>query len=75
VIQDNKFILISNISDGTQYLDKIGVYLAMPSGVIRGALANLGISAVVNASVEKLPIVRFNLKINTLTDDSAESHA
>ena len=32
VIQDNKFLLIANIADGNQYLDRVAIYLSMPSG-------------------------------------------
>lgn len=90
VIQDNKFSLIANIAEGTQYLEQIPIYLAMPSGmfylefmnscvslgIVRGALANLGINARVNASVEKLPIVRFNITIQaSSSEDKHETQA
>ncbi|KAI6189818.1 hypothetical protein M3Y97_00049800 [Aphelenchoides bicaudatus] len=69
VIQDNKFSFIANIAEGAQYLDQIAIYLSMPSGVVRGALANLGINARVSATVEKLPVVRFNVTIQPSSSD------
>jgi len=61
---DNRFHTVAALSEGTQYLEESVVFLAFPSGVVRGALANLGISALVTAQVEKLPIVKFNIHLN-----------
>ncbi|KAI6228922.1 hypothetical protein M3Y99_01171800 [Aphelenchoides fujianensis] len=71
VIQDNRFTLLASFSDGTQYLKDVSVYLAFPSGVLRGALSNLGIEANVSATVEKLPTVRFNITIQK--EDAADA--
>ncbi|KAI1722776.1 transport protein particle (TRAPP) component domain-containing protein [Ditylenchus destructor] len=64
IIQDNKFVTVAALSDSTQYLEESIIFLAFPSGIVRGALANLGISAIVNAQVEKLPVVKFNVQLN-----------
>ena len=43
VVQDNNFSMLRTFSDSTQFTKDIGIYLAFPSGVIRGALACLNI--------------------------------
>ena len=37
--------------------------LFFPCGILRGALANLGLSAIVNADFNVLPGVTFNIRI------------
>lgn len=55
--------VLTAFSEGTQFLKQAGIYLALPSGIIRGALSNLGIQAVVTPSVEALPSVKFHIQI------------
>ncbi|PAV88787.1 hypothetical protein WR25_12864 isoform B [Diploscapter pachys] len=43
VVQDNNFSMLRTFSDSTQFTKDIGIYLAFPSGVIRGALACLNV--------------------------------
>ncbi|XP_035685775.1 trafficking protein particle complex subunit 6B-like [Branchiostoma floridae] len=38
-------------------------YLAFPCGLIRGALANLGISCIVTAEVQNMPACKFQIMI------------
>uniref|UniRef100_A0A914CST0 Trafficking protein particle complex subunit 6B n=1 Tax=Acrobeloides nanus TaxID=290746 RepID=A0A914CST0_9BILA len=64
VIQDNKFFTVASFSEGTQYIEEAAIYLSLPAGILRGALANLGISCIVIASTEKLPAVKFNVNLN-----------
>uniref|UniRef100_A0AC35G6Q7 Trafficking protein particle complex subunit 6B n=1 Tax=Panagrolaimus sp. PS1159 TaxID=55785 RepID=A0AC35G6Q7_9BILA len=64
VVQDNKFITISSFAEGTQYLKESAMYLCFPAGVVRGALANLGIKCVVSAAVETIPIVKFTIHLH-----------
>ena len=56
-------MLLTSFADGTQYLERIGLFLAFPAGVVRGALSNLGIEARVTATVERLPLIRFNVTV------------
>lgn len=63
-MQDNKFYTLASFSEGVQYISEAAIFLAFPSGVIRGALSNLNIKAIVTPQVEKLPIVKFNIQLN-----------
>jgi len=64
IIQDNLFHTVVALSDGTQYLKESLMYLAFPAGVVRGALENLGVKATVTAQIERLPAVKFHVKIS-----------
>ncbi|CAI4233341.1 unnamed protein product [Auanema sp. JU1783] len=63
VVQDNKFSSLSCFSEGTQFVKESALYLAIPSGIIRGALSNLNVQAVVTPTVETLPSVKFHIHI------------
>ncbi|KAI6213653.1 hypothetical protein M3Y94_00175900 [Aphelenchoides besseyi] len=73
VIQDNRFTMLSSFSDGTQYLKDSSIHLAFPSGLLRGALSNLGIEANVSATTERLPTVRFNVTIQKEETDIVQT--
>uniref|UniRef100_A0A7E4UZD6 Trafficking protein particle complex subunit n=1 Tax=Panagrellus redivivus TaxID=6233 RepID=A0A7E4UZD6_PANRE len=64
VVQDNKFFTVASLAEGTQYLKEAAIYLAFPAGVVRGALANLGIKSVVQPTIETLPVVKFNVHLH-----------
>ncbi|XP_074662189.1 trafficking protein particle complex subunit 6b-like [Tubulanus polymorphus] len=66
VLQDNKFRLLTQISNGKQYLEMAPKYLAFPCGLIRGALANLGIHCVVTADVTTMPACKFQIQIQKI---------
>uniref|UniRef100_A0A8C2F7L6 Trafficking protein particle complex 6b-like n=1 Tax=Cyprinus carpio TaxID=7962 RepID=A0A8C2F7L6_CYPCA len=55
VLQDNKFALLTQFSNGKQYLEEAPKYLAFSCGLIRGALSNLGLESVVTAEVSLMP--------------------
>eukprot|EP00124_Ichthyophonus_hoferi_P002229 Ihof_evm9s143 gene=Ihof_evmTU9s143 len=55
VLQDHKFRLFTSISTGTQYIDHMSPFLAMPCGLIRGALAAMGLVCTVHADVVQMP--------------------
>uniref|UniRef100_A0AC34QIC1 Trafficking protein particle complex subunit 6B n=1 Tax=Panagrolaimus sp. JU765 TaxID=591449 RepID=A0AC34QIC1_9BILA len=46
VVQDNKFLTVANLAEGGQYLKDAAIYLSFPAGIVRGALANLGIKCI-----------------------------
>lgn len=73
VIQDNKFLLLTSFAEGTQYLDQAALYLAMPAGVLRGALSNLGIEAIVTPSSDSLPIARFNVTVQASEEEKPDA--
>ncbi|VDN07669.1 unnamed protein product [Thelazia callipaeda] len=61
VMQDNEFFIFSDFEAGKQYVETSAIYLALPCGIVRGALYNLGINCVVTSSVENLPVVKFHV--------------
>uniref|UniRef100_A0A0N4ZYL3 Trafficking protein particle complex subunit 6B n=1 Tax=Parastrongyloides trichosuri TaxID=131310 RepID=A0A0N4ZYL3_PARTI len=65
VIFDNKFAFLINFSHGKQFVSKSGNFLALPSGIIRGALHSLNIKAVVTASTETLPAAKFQIHLQS----------
>jgi len=67
VLQDNSFKFLSKISGSKQYLEYGPRFLAYTCGIIRGALANLGISSVVIAETSTMPTCRFHITIQRQT--------
>ncbi|KAH9393367.1 PREDICTED: trafficking protein particle complex subunit 6B-like [Rhagoletis zephyria] len=65
VLLDNQFRFILKISDSQQGLNSVAKYLAFSCGLIRGALSNLGVNAVVTAEVSTPPMVKFQIQIQS----------
>ncbi|KDO27605.1 hypothetical protein SPRG_06873 [Saprolegnia parasitica CBS 223.65] len=65
VLQDFNFRWIHALSAETdaESKQKALVFLVFPCGVLRGALANLGLLAIVNADLNAVPGCVFNIKI------------
>lgn len=68
VVQDFSFRWLAGISAATEQetREMALLFLVFPCGMIRGALANLGLTAIVNADVpdvRALPGCLFNIKI------------
>ena len=63
VVQDNQFRLLLPVSDGGQFADKAPRYMHFSCGMIRGALANLGIASAVTAEMGTMPVVKFNIVV------------
>ncbi|GAB9464678.1 hypothetical protein Gpo141_00002106 [Globisporangium polare] len=65
VVQDFNFRWLSSFSSGSdqQTKEMALLFLVFPCGLIRGALANLGITAIVNADLTTLPGCLFNIKL------------
>ncbi|PCH33186.1 TRAPP complex subunit trs33 [Wolfiporia cocos MD-104 SS10] len=66
VLQDHSFKPISRISSyegRAEALRKAKLYIAMPVGILRGALIRLGYQAVVVAEVTNLPQCSFQLRL------------
>ncbi|CAC5408869.1 trafficking protein particle complex subunit 6b-like [Mytilus californianus] len=63
VLQDNKFRFLTQLSNGKQYMDYAPKLLALPCGLMRGALANLGINSIVTAEVTAMPACKFQIQI------------
>ncbi|CAL8350724.1 unnamed protein product [Lota lota] len=66
VLQDNKFALLTQLSNGKQYLEEAPKYLAYSCGLVRGALSNLGLESVVTAEVSLMPSCKFQVVIQKL---------
>ncbi|PKK43342.1 hypothetical protein CI102_11545, partial [Trichoderma harzianum] len=64
VLTDNAFRPFSRMSTetGSQAVLRAQPFLWFPCGIIRGALAALGISATVQAEVNELPAAIFQIK-------------
>lgn len=62
VLLDNRFRFITQMSSSKQYIDEMPKYLAFTCGLIRGALANLGINSVVTADIASPPTCRFQVQ-------------
>ena len=63
VLQDYKFRLLLQMSSGKQFIESAPNYMAFPCGLIRGALANLGVQSVVNAEIPTMPACKFHIHI------------
>ncbi|XP_064157959.1 trafficking protein particle complex subunit 6B, like [Anguilla rostrata] len=63
VLQDNKFALLTQLSNGKQYMEEAPKYLAFSCGLVRGALCNLGMDSVVTAEVSTMPSCKFQVVI------------
>ncbi|XKL69239.1 hypothetical protein PGB90_007008 [Kerria lacca] len=63
VLFDNEFRFLSRISEGNQYLEFAPQYVSYTCGLIRGALANLGITCIVTAEVHLMPACRFHIQV------------
>jgi len=67
VLQDNSFKFLSKISASKQSLEHGPKFLSYTCGIIRGALANLGIPSVVIAEVATMPTCRFHITIKRVS--------
>ncbi|KAH9850611.1 transport protein particle component [Lenzites betulinus] len=66
VLQDNQFKPLTRVSGWEGRADslrKSKIYVAMPAGIIRGALARLGFQAVVVPEVTNVPQCTFQVKL------------
>lgn len=63
VLNDNSFKLLSKIAANRQYVMECQKYVAFPCGLIRGALAGLGVTSFVSADVNEMPAVKFQVEI------------
>lgn len=64
VLQDNAFRFLTRLSASTQYLEYTPKYVAFTCGLVRGCLANLGISSTVTAEVQTMPSCKFHIQVN-----------
>ena len=62
VLQDNEFRFLKWLSNSKQYLDVAPRYISFTCGIIRGGLANLGISCLVTAEVQVMPVCKFHVQ-------------
>ena len=63
VLFDNSFRwLEKHASDDQKTRDAATTLLHFPCGILRGALANLGMPVIVNADFSRLPAITFNIK-------------
>ncbi|CAG0899527.1 unnamed protein product [Darwinula stevensoni] len=63
VLQDNRFRHLAKVSTSGQYMEAAPKLVVFTCGLVRGALANLGIVSVVTAEVSAMPICKFQVQI------------
>ncbi|TFJ99994.1 CD9 antigen [Platysternon megacephalum] len=63
MLQDNQFLLLSQLSNGKQYLEEAPKFLAFTCGLVKGALSNLGFDSTVTAEVPLMPSSKFQVVI------------
>lgn len=64
VLQDNQFLLLTQLSCTKQYLEEAPKFLAYTCGLIKGGLSNVGINCTVSAEVPIMPTCKFQIMIN-----------
>lgn len=63
MLQENSFRLLNRMSSGSQYLESAAKYVSFTCGLIRGALANLGINCIVTAEIQPMPACKFHIQV------------
>ena len=63
VLTDETFPPFTRMGKGTQYLEEATYLISFPVGLIKGALAAVGIVCSVKADVPSLPSCRFHIEI------------
>ena len=63
VLNDSSFKLLSRISANRQFVVECQKYVAFPCGLVRGALAGVGVSSFVSADLNEMPLVKFQVEI------------
>jgi len=63
VLLDNRFRFLTQMSASKQFVDLMPKHLAFTCGLIRGALANLGVTTIVTAEVVLPPSCRFQVQV------------
>ncbi|KXJ69037.1 trafficking protein particle complex subunit 6b [Armigeres subalbatus] len=64
VLQDNAFRFLTRLSSSSQYLEHAPKFVAFTCGLVRGSLANLGITSTVTAEVQTMPSCKFHIQVN-----------
>ncbi len=64
VLQDHHFRFLAKVSGSAQYLESAPKFVVFSCGMVRGAMANLGVEAVVTADVNsQMPSVKFEVNV------------
>ena len=63
ILNDNGFKLLSKIAGNRQHVVEGLKYVAFPCGLLRGALAGLGVASFVTADVTEMPSAKFQVEI------------
>ncbi|XP_008548364.1 trafficking protein particle complex subunit 6b [Microplitis demolitor] len=67
VLQDNEFRLLKHLANNTsnnkQYLRECPRLISFTCGLLRGSLANLGISSIVKAEITLIPTCKFHVEV------------
>ncbi|XP_071449847.1 trafficking protein particle complex subunit 6b [Hetaerina americana] len=63
VLHENSFRFLTRISASRQYLEAAPKFVAFTCGLIRGALANLGLDCTVTAEIQQMPACKFHIQV------------
>lgn len=63
ILNDNSFKLLCKIAGNRENVNEGRKYVAFPCGLIRGALAGLGVSSFVTVDVQEMPSAKFQVDI------------
>ena len=63
VLNDSSFKLLNRISANRQFVNECQKYVAYPCGLVRGALAGVGVTSFVSADLNEMPLVKFQVEI------------
>lgn len=63
VLLVNDFKFLNRISASSQYLEYALQYVTFTCGLIRGALANLGVTCIVTAEIQTMPACKFHIQV------------
>ena len=63
VLNDNNFKLLNKIYANRQYVAEGQKYVAFPCGLVRGALAGLGVPSFVTADCTEMPSIKYQVEI------------
>ena len=63
VLQDNQFRHLRKVAQGRQFLEDAAKFVVFTCGLVRGSLANLGVTSVVTAEIGSIPAVKFQIEV------------
>ncbi|XP_062503274.1 trafficking protein particle complex subunit 6b-like [Corticium candelabrum] len=63
VLQDNTFHFLGRVSSSVQHTEESQMYLAFPGGMLKGALAAIGVNCSVGYEITSMPACKFTITV------------